>query len=65
MLENNLVATAVTFALALAWLRLNDFAAHRCLCFAGCFSTRRLLLAGWLRWCLLPLQGSLCWWAPE
>jgi len=29
MLENNLVATAVTFALALAWLRLNDFAAHR------------------------------------
>ena len=29
MLNNNLLALILTFALALAWLRLNDFAAHR------------------------------------
>lgn len=29
MLANNALALAVTFALALAWLRLNDFFAHR------------------------------------
>lgn len=29
MLGNNLLAVIVTFAVALAWLRLNDFAAHR------------------------------------
>jgi phytol kinase len=29
MLHNNLLATVFTFALALAWLRVNDFAAHR------------------------------------
>jgi phytol kinase len=29
MLPNNLLAVIVTFALSLAWLRINDFAAHR------------------------------------
>jgi phytol kinase len=29
MLPNNLLAVVVTFALSLAWLRINDFAAHR------------------------------------
>lgn len=29
MLGSNLIALIVTFALSLAWLRLNDFAAHR------------------------------------
>jgi phytol kinase len=29
MLNNNLIAMILTFALALAWLRINDFAAHR------------------------------------
>jgi phytol kinase len=29
MLPNNLLAVIVTFALCLAWLRINDFAAHR------------------------------------
>jgi phytol kinase len=29
MLSNNYLALIITFALALAWLRLNDFAAHR------------------------------------
>lgn len=29
MLHNNLLALILTFALALAWLRLNDFTAHR------------------------------------
>ena len=29
MLHNNLVATILTFAAALFWLRINDFAAHR------------------------------------
>jgi phytol kinase len=29
MLTNNIVALIITLALALAWLRLNDFAAHR------------------------------------
>ena len=29
MLSNNLFSLIITFALALAWLRLNDFAAHR------------------------------------
>jgi phytol kinase len=29
MLSNNLLATIITFAVALAWLRINDFAAHR------------------------------------
>ena len=29
MLSNNLLALAITFTLALAWLRLNDFAAQR------------------------------------
>ncbi len=29
MLHNNLLALIITFVLALAWLRLNDFAAHR------------------------------------
>jgi phytol kinase len=29
MLTNNLIALALTFIAALAWLRLNDFAAHR------------------------------------
>ena len=29
MLENNILATILTFTLAVAWLRLNDFAAHR------------------------------------
>jgi phytol kinase len=29
LLHNNLLATIFTFAIALAWLRLNDFAAHR------------------------------------
>jgi phytol kinase len=29
MLSNNLVALLITFLVALAWLRINDFAAHR------------------------------------
>lgn len=29
MLPNNILAVVVTFALSLAWLRINDFAAHR------------------------------------
>ncbi|MEJ2598109.1 MAG: phosphatidate cytidylyltransferase [Anaerolineales bacterium] len=29
MLPNNLLALIITFALSLAWLRINDFAAHR------------------------------------
>ena len=29
MLNNNLIALAITFILALVWLRVNDFAAHR------------------------------------
>jgi phytol kinase len=29
MLPNNLLAVVVTFVLSLAWLRINDFAAHR------------------------------------
>ena len=29
MLTNNIIALIITLALALAWLRLNDFAAHR------------------------------------
>jgi phytol kinase len=29
MLSNNIIALIITFAVALAWLRLNDFAAHR------------------------------------
>jgi phytol kinase len=29
MLNNNLIATILTFAAALLWLRINDFAAHR------------------------------------
>ena len=29
MLHNNLLATIFTFAIALAWLRINDFVAHR------------------------------------
>jgi phytol kinase len=29
LLHNNLLATILTFAIALAWLRVNDFAAHR------------------------------------
>lgn len=29
MLHNNLLATVGTFAIALAWLRINDFTAHR------------------------------------
>jgi len=29
MLNNNLFALVITFAVALAWLRINDFAAHR------------------------------------
>jgi phytol kinase len=29
MLHNNLIALLLTFAIALAWLRLNDYAAHR------------------------------------
>lgn len=29
MLNNNLIATVITFLVALIWLRLNDFAAHR------------------------------------
>lgn len=29
MLHNNLLATVLTFAIALAWLRVNDFAAHK------------------------------------
>jgi phytol kinase len=29
MLSNNLIALVITFAICLAWLRLNDFAAHR------------------------------------
>jgi len=29
MLSNNLIAFVITLAVALAWLRLNDFAAHR------------------------------------
>ena len=29
MLNNNLIATILTFVAALAWLRINDFAAHR------------------------------------
>jgi phytol kinase len=29
MMENNLIAFIVTFLAAIAWLRLNDFAAHR------------------------------------
>jgi len=29
MLENNFLALIITFAVAIAWLRLNDFAAHR------------------------------------
>lgn len=34
MLANNLVALIISFALALAWLRINDFFAHR-----GCISS--------------------------
>ena len=29
MIGNNIIAVAITFALALGWLRLNDFLAHR------------------------------------
>jgi phytol kinase len=29
MLENNIIALIITFAIALVWLRLNDFLAHR------------------------------------
>lgn len=29
MLHNNLIALIITFAVSLAWLRINDFAAHR------------------------------------
>jgi phytol kinase len=29
MLNNNLIAVVITFAVSIAWLRLNDFAAHR------------------------------------
>lgn len=29
MLNNNFIALVITFAVALAWLRINDFAAHR------------------------------------
>ena len=29
MIGNNWIALVLTFALALAWLRLNDFLAHR------------------------------------
>lgn len=29
MLNNNFLATIITFAVALAWLRINDFTAHR------------------------------------
>ena len=29
MLNNNFIATIITFAVALAWLRINDYAAHR------------------------------------
>ena len=29
MIQNNLIALLITFAVALTWLRLNDFAAHR------------------------------------
>ena len=29
MFQNNAAALVLTFALALSWLRLNDFAAHR------------------------------------
>jgi phytol kinase len=29
MLNNNIVALVITFAVALAWLRVNDYAAHR------------------------------------
>ena len=29
MLSNNFIALIITFAAAIAWLRINDFAAHR------------------------------------
>jgi phytol kinase len=29
LLHNNVLATIITFAIALAWLRINDFSAHR------------------------------------
>jgi hypothetical protein len=29
MLNNDFIALLITFAVALAWLRINDFAAHR------------------------------------
>jgi phytol kinase len=66
MLPGNFLALVITFALALAWLRLNDFAAHR-----GWISSdlsRKIIHIGTgpifvLCWLLFPENASARWFA--